>query len=419
MTRFKTEADVVQYIYSSYVNRSEKNQALHLDRDRRAVRLARFLFDLVHADRNASKRVLVTGSKGKGSLCHYLSGILSQHHRKVGLFVGPHIVEFRERILVNGVMISEEDFVRIANQLAPLWDQVEAIKTVDEYIGPVGLIASIALVYFESCGVDYEIFECGKGVSSDDVGQLDAAYAMVNHIFEEHMEELGGSLEAIACNKAFIIKPQMHRIVSSDQSGVVMKILEEAAHKANVVCSFGIPLNPSIIEVTSKLPGYQQENAALACVMAQAMLGTLQYEFMDLSRITLEGRLEWKRCQNTNYLFDATIHRSGFKYVKAAIEQVNPAQSLAIISIPTTKDALEVYREAVRVFDKVVLCHTTNLNLTYDDAVYGTEVIIYPSVASVYEHEIKNKEYEVIAMLGTFSFLRDVKTFFGSCVLEY
>jgi len=145
------------------------------------------------------KSIHIAGTNGKGSTSHMLAAILQQAGYKTGLYTSPHLKDFRERIKINGEMISE-DFVV---------DFTERTKTVSEEIQPsfFELTVAMAFDYFEKEKVDIAVIETGLGGRLDSTNIITPLLSIITNIGYDHMDLLGNTLEKIASEKAGIIKP--------------------------------------------------------------------------------------------------------------------------------------------------------------------------------------------------------------------
>ena len=145
------------------------------------------------------KSIHIAGTNGKGSTSHMLAAILQQAGYKTGLYTSPHLKDFRERIKINGQMISE-DFVV---------DFVERTKTISEEIKPsfFELTVAMAFDYFEKEKIDIAVIETGLGGRLDSTNIITPILSIITNIGYDHMDLLGDTLEKIASEKAGIIKP--------------------------------------------------------------------------------------------------------------------------------------------------------------------------------------------------------------------
>ncbi len=162
----------------------------------------------------------VAGTNGKGSICHTLAAILQAHGYRVGLFTSPHLVDFRERIRVNGVMIPEEAVV----------DFVERFRGMSSSISPsfFELTTVLAFEYFASRQLDFTIVEVGLGGRLDSSNIVSPALSVITNISLDHTDLLGDTPEKIAREKAGIIKAGVPVLVG-EAHGAVRRVFEEVA----------------------------------------------------------------------------------------------------------------------------------------------------------------------------------------------
>ncbi len=169
----------------------------------------------------------VAGTNGKGSTCKALSAILMKDGYKVGLFTSPHLVSINERIQINGVQISDEDFV----------DCFEKVKKeFDIHPSFFEVIFAMAAVYFKEKQVDYVIYETGMGGRLDATNVVKPELTIITSVSYDHMEYLGNTIEEIASEKAGIIKTGVP-VLYFKRDDVSAGIIEDAAKSltSNVV----------------------------------------------------------------------------------------------------------------------------------------------------------------------------------------
>ncbi len=151
------------------------------------------------------KSIHIAGTNGKGSTCHMLAAILQKAGYKTGLYTSPHLKDFRERIKVNGEMISEEFVVNF----------VAFTKTLSESIKPsfFELTVAMAFDYFAKQKVDIAIIETGLGGRLDSTNIITPLLSIITNIGFDHMNILGNTIEEIAHEKAGIIKQKVPVII--------------------------------------------------------------------------------------------------------------------------------------------------------------------------------------------------------------
>jgi len=200
------------------------------DRPRRPyteVKLARMRSLLARlGDPQARLRaVLVAGTKGKGSTAAMIAEVLRAEGLCVGLAVKPHLIDYRERIQVDGQMIPEDDLAALVTRVRPA---VEAGS-----LEPAGLATYVettvatAFLYFVERRVDLAVIEVGIGGRLDSTNTVDPLVSVITPISLDHMEILGTTLEAIAREKAGIIRPN-GRVVSASQPAEAGVVIAEA-----------------------------------------------------------------------------------------------------------------------------------------------------------------------------------------------
>ena len=172
------------------------------------------------------KSVHIAGTNGKGSVSHMLAAILQSAGYKTGLYTSPHLKDFRERIRVNGEMISEEFVVDFTERINPLIDEIEPSF--------FEITVAMAFDYFEKQQVDIAVIETGLGGRLDSTNIITPELSVITNIGWDHTNLLGDSLEKIAGEKAGIIKQEIPVIV-----GEVLKetlpVFEKIARNKNAV----------------------------------------------------------------------------------------------------------------------------------------------------------------------------------------
>lgn len=151
------------------------------------------------------KSIHIAGTNGKGSTSHMLAAILQQSGYKTGLYTSPHLKDFRERIKINGKMVSEEFVVEF----------VERTMSITEEIKPsfFELTVAMAFDYFEKQQVDIAVIETGLGGRLDSTNVITPLLSIITNIGYDHMNILGNTLEEISAEKAGIIKPNVPVVI--------------------------------------------------------------------------------------------------------------------------------------------------------------------------------------------------------------
>jgi dihydrofolate synthase/folylpolyglutamate synthase len=228
----------------------------------------RAILDRLDNPERGLRGALIAGTNGKGSTAVCLASILKAAGRRVGFMPKPHLVSYTERIQVNGVPISEHDFVRTLDDLRPALD---AVATEMGRATEFEMLTAMALAYLAP-RIDRLVCEVGLGGRLDATNALDLGVAMITNVELDHQKYLGDTIEQIAREKAAIIKPGNHVITGCE--GVALEIVENHARKADStlwrlgreikVASRSKGWDGYHLDVT--VPGHQYSNLSLPLV---------------------------------------------------------------------------------------------------------------------------------------------------------
>ncbi len=172
---------------------------------------------------NDLKYIHIAGTNGKGTVAHMLSAILQSTGYKVGLFTSPHLLDFRERIKINGEMIAESDVIDFVEEYSNHWCNPSFFE----------LTFGMALEYFSRSKVDIVILETGMGGRLDSTNVIPTAeVCVVTNVGLDHQQFLGDTVREIAGEKAGIIKHGIPVVLGRMRSIAQSVILEHALKKS-------------------------------------------------------------------------------------------------------------------------------------------------------------------------------------------
>ena len=214
----------------------------------------------------------VTGTNGKGSTIAFMRELFVAHGKTVGTFTSPHIISIHDRICINGEPISDEDFIRLADQVKAM--EKRLLETHDQ-LSFFELLTLIALLYFKEQKVDLVLLEVGIGGLLDTTNVVTGEIAIITSIGLDHQETLGDSLVAIAEQKAGIFKPGNSAVIANlapEAQLVCQRTANDLGvtlYQANQDFSFkNGHFSSSLADLNQLVLGlegaYQEENAALA-----------------------------------------------------------------------------------------------------------------------------------------------------------
>lgn len=193
------------------------------------------------------KIIHVAGTNGKGSVCAYLNAMLLAGGKKTGLFTSPHLVRINERFQINGEDVSDEQFLDAFLKVEKAAKEYEAEG--EGHPSYFETLFLMGILIFKEAGVEYLVMETGLGGRLDATNVVEKPLAcIITSISRDHTEYLGDTLEAIAGEKAGIIKAGVPVIYDASQPGPASVI----AAKAKEMGSPAWPMEPSFYEMKTQ-----------------------------------------------------------------------------------------------------------------------------------------------------------------------
>lgn len=234
------------------------------------------------------KIIHVAGTNGKGSVCAYLNAMLLAGGKKTGLFTSPHLVRINERFQINGEDVSDEQFLDAFLKVEKAAKEYEAES--EGHPSYFETLFLMGMLIFKEAGVEYLVMETGLGGRLDATNVVEKPLAcIITSISRDHTEYLGDTLEAIAGEKAGIIKAGVPVIYDASQPGPASVI----AAKAKEMGSPAWPMEPSFYEMktqsregitfTFAYPGGEKAELAIPYVAKyQMMNASLAFYMMHI-----------------------------------------------------------------------------------------------------------------------------------------
>jgi len=220
---FNSYSNVISYLYSRLPMFSRLGaDAIKAD----LINTEKFCTHLSEPQ-NTFKSVHIGGTNGKGSSSHMLAAILQTAGFKTGLYTSPHLKDFRERIRINGEMISELDVLQFVNENYEFIERLE----------PSFFEATVAMAFhhFAVNEVDIAVIEVGLGGRLDSTNVIHPQLSLISNIAFDHMNILGSTLPLIAGEKAGIIKKGVPVIISQKQEEVEDIFIKKAAEQQSKI----------------------------------------------------------------------------------------------------------------------------------------------------------------------------------------
>ena len=444
--KFTTQKEAEDFVYASYLRAATHQDYAAQDAGKRHPELTKSLL----RQKSIAPCVVVTGSKGKGSVANMISRIL-QINFCIGLMTSPHITDFRERFRVNDTMIREADFCRLMAEIRPEILDIASDLPESVCISPMGIQADLALTYFSEKHTAFNVFECGKGAKYDDVNNIRHDYAVINRIFLEHTRELGDTLAAIAEDKSHVITGEQKCVYFAEQEPEVLEVLVRRAKAMQVPYKiygrdfqaenirytysgmlFNVVIGDNIYpDLQIPLLGeHQAKNCALALAVCMDVMADLcrksdtLYIFSDtmcnqirrqLSAIHHPGRMEILS-SDPFVLLDACINSASCENVKEVLRHLGISNCTVIVGIPEDKDYTGVIRSMREVANRIIL--TKSGNPHYHFSQKQQESLAEEGIGTIWTDSVKQALTltgscpDPIVILGTTSVISEVERIF-------
>lgn len=295
--------------------------------------------------------VLVAGTNGKGSCATVLARILEEDGLRVGLYTSPSLVDFRERIAVNGFLIPEKVFAKSTRRFRQVVEDNGLEPTFFE------AVTAVALSYFSEAKVDVMVLEAGMGGRLDAVNVLDPDVSVITSVDMDHQSFLGGTLEEIALEKAGIIREG--GFLACSVSGPLRVLLENHCRKLGARMSvagdfmghvtadadgvsFRFRLKQGELDVHSSLRGVHQCSNIACAILAARELGASSKAVLEgVSGSVVAGRLEFVS-DSPRVLVDCAHNPAGVRALKDYLSLLSFKRLITVCGFSGDKDVREM-----------------------------------------------------------------------------
>ncbi|WP_442875787.1 bifunctional folylpolyglutamate synthase/dihydrofolate synthase [Actinoallomurus sp. NBC_01490] len=351
----------------------------------------RDLVDILGSPQRAYPVIHVTGTNGKSSTARMIDALLRERGLRVGMYTSPELHTMRERISIDGEPVGAERFAELYDDVLPYAEMVDAKH--DVKVSFFEMLTAMAFAAFADAPVDVAVVEVGMGGAWDATNVADGAVAVVTPIGLDHTEYLGDTIEAIAGEKAGIIKAESIAVLAQQPVEAAEVLLRRATEVGATVAREGIEfgvlqrelavggqrvrlqgLLGAYDEVFLPLFGdYQASNAACALAAVEAFArgratgepggdDQLDAELVRAAFVgtPTPGRLEVVRTGPT-VLVDATHNPAGMAATVAAItEEFGFTRLIGILAVMADKDVLGVLEELEPIIDELIVTRNSS-----------------------------------------------------------
>jgi dihydrofolate synthase/folylpolyglutamate synthase len=223
----KQYQESLDFLYS-FIDYSLKRNFRYAEDKFDLARMREFMH-LLGDPQNDYQIIHVAGTKGKGSVSAMCASVLRAQGYKTGLYTSPHMVDFTERIQINGSHITKADLVEIVDEFKLVTDRVPDITTFE-------LTTALAFLYFSRCAVDFAVIEVGLGGRLDATNIVNPLIAVITSISYDHVKILGNTLSEIAGEKGGIIKPDIPVVIApqNEEARIKFDDIAQANHAPTI-----------------------------------------------------------------------------------------------------------------------------------------------------------------------------------------
>ncbi|MEA4950064.1 MAG: folylpolyglutamate synthase/dihydrofolate synthase family protein [Petrimonas sp.] len=373
------------------------------------------------------KTIHVGGTNGKGSTSHLLAAILQQSGYKVGLYTSPHLVDFRERIRVNGEVIPKKYVV----------DFVKKYREQFEPIMPsfFELTMEMAFLYFAEQEVDVAVIEVGLGGRLDSTNIISPDLCIITNIGFDHMQYLGDTLPKIAAEKAGIIKAHTPVVIGEMGHTEVARVFTDKAQSVNAPIVFSeIYMNNFVAargesgwlfqadgypDLMGELKGPAQDKNARTVLTAVEVLLETGYDipreavykgFANVITITgLMGR--WQQLQSSPKIICDIAHNAhGLRYIAEQLRSEKFDRLHIVFGMVNDKDVKSVLallpEDALYYFTKASVERALDEKMLAQQATgFGLHGTTYDSVSLAVTAAKENADKNDLIFIGGSSFI--------------
>ena len=289
------------------------------------------LLDHLGNPHHAMKLIHVAGTNGKGSVSSMLAAVLTHSGYKTGLYTSPHLLDFTERIRINGICISQEAVIAFVKKTASLIEEIQPSF--------FELTVAMAFDYFKQQQVDIAVIEVGLGGRLDSTNVIRPELSVITSIGWDHMDMLGNTLEAIASEKAGIIKNEIPVVCSRTIDQNALAVIHQKALSENA--PFHLSINsPEDLKAALVLKGSYQSQNLDTVYTAIVELQKIGYNISQKNTIKALGlvpqlsglRGRWERLKSDPPIICDTGHNAeAVPYLMSQLELEHPKTQKHII----------------------------------------------------------------------------------------
>lgn len=355
------------------------------------------------------KCIHVAGTNGKGSTSHMLASVLQEAGYKVGLYTSPHLKDYRERIKINGKEISKQFVCDFIGANKGFLEQ----NSLSFFEMSVGL----AFQYFKEKKTDINIIEVGMGGRLDSTNIITPLVSVITNIGLDHTQFLGNTLEAIAFEKAGIIKRNVP-VVIGEYTSETKPVFQSKADEMQSDIYFASELISEVYP-SDLIGDYQEHNKKTVLQAVKVLLETTSFQIHEenvkqgLQKVVINTGLQgrWQQLgANPKIICDTAHNEHGLKIAINQLKKEKFAELhivLGMVNDKKPKDILPIFpKNAKYYFCKPIISRGLDaLVLQKEASEFGLEGKIYNSVSEAYEKAMDNASSDDFIYVGGSTFV--------------
>jgi dihydrofolate synthase/folylpolyglutamate synthase len=371
--------------------------------------------DIIGNPQNDFPSIHIAGTNGKGSTANILASVFQEAGYKTGLYTSPHLLDFRERIRINGEMISEQAVIEFVEQFSEQFLEVKPSF--------FEITFAMAIFYFKQQNVDIVIMETGMGGRLDSTNVVKSVLSIITNISMDHTAFLGDTIEAIAGEKAGIIKAGVPVLIGERQERTTA-VFKNKAKEVGMEISWAEAEAEAEAEVEIEAEGlfplkgaYQKKN--LRTALAALDILKEEWELTDeiirkgiqniIKNTNFAGR--WQIVQDKPLVILDTGHNvAGLKYTMKQLDEMKYNKLHFVLGMVNDKEVAKVLqlfpKKAEYYFCQAKIPRALDKEELFEEALkVNLNGNLYQSVAEAVESSINNAEKDDLVFVGGSTFI--------------
>jgi dihydrofolate synthase/folylpolyglutamate synthase len=361
------------------------------------------LLDYLGNPQETFRSIHLAGTNGKTSTSRMIDSLLRSFGIRTGRYTSPHLEDIRERISINGELITPEYFIYTYEDIKPYIDLVD--QRSDNPLSYFEVLTAMAYAAFADAPIDVGVIECGVGGAWDATNVINSDVAVMTPIGLDHQEYLGDTIAEIAHTKAGIFREGKPSVLAHQTREAAEVLIRESAKSESIPLREGLDfallrrdvavggqllsiqgLGGTYEDIFLPLYGrHQASNATLALVAVEAFLGGGAQQ-LDIDAVrdgfaqaSSPGRLEVMR-RNPTVIIDAAHNHHGALALREALsEEFAFDRIIAIVAILGDKDVTSFLSELVNIVDEVIITENTSPRAMPTEELFKIAIDIFES----------------------------------------